>query len=1133
MTSILSQFDLKGSQQQAASDDNSAIAVTAGAGSGKTRTLVARYLHLLERGYPVRSLIAITFTDKAAREMRTRIRAEIEKWLADLAITPNLSHGEMEPDWQTIFSELDAARIGTIHSLCAEILRTHPAEAQIDPDFEVLEEGLTAALKAQAIEVTLIWAANDSQAAGLFGIFKEGELRRVLGTLINRRLDLTFEDETHSPLQRWSQAIEAWFSSRLFDPVWRGSLEDLAGLQANQPDDKLELARREVLATWDEIDVAIKKRDWDTTFAKLAQFRKAISTGGQKGNWAPDDLETAREAMRSLREFFDAKLKPLIGGTTPKVFWVLDEQVAQALPALHLLTEQLLREYQHLKDDVQALDFDDLEGKAAQLLSENEAVRTRWQRQTRAVLVDEFQDTNERQRQIVYAISGFDPTRPPRSEETSEVSPSLFIVGDAKQSIYRFRNADVTVFRQVQADIAAVDGLPLDLDLTFRTHKPLLNTLNDLLAPVLGERDDPARPYQVPFAPLRAYRQGPKSQAIVPPYVEFILGLGDDAASGRAAAACALAERLHRLHEQDGFEWGDIALLFRASTAFEIYEDALEAAEIPFVTIAGRGFYERPEVRDLLNALTAIADPGDDLALAGLLRSPAIGLGDADLYRLRYTEGNDKPIPMWRALENSDATQDRDGMWARALNIIRELHALVGRAPAAQVLKYYLDLTGYRIMLGLVPGGSRLQRNVDKLLADAHRSRMVNLDDFLAYVQTLRDVGTREGEAPVEAAGAVQLMTVHKAKGLEFPLVVIADAAYQPPSWRDPILLDEQLGLLVGLRDSDGARPVAYKLGDLAETERDEAEDKRLLYVAATRAKENLLVNGHVKRLKAGNLSMGGWLSDLGEVVGLNEIKLTGGVNAPQILALSSPSDASALTCSLHPLPPDSLTPNTRAPGHLSPPTEQEAIHSGRALPDLVAPLQVPEERLLDEKILAREADPPQRVWRVVPRAKRPSGPAWVVGKLVHEAIRHWRFPDDDFEAFIMPFALETGLTDRAETRATIRTVERLLTRFRGHPLWMEIDAAERYHEVPYALPGDRGIIDLLYRVKAGWVIVDFKTDEVRSEVEMWEAIERGRYNEQVKRYVDAVTAQIGQRPRALMVFLQVGGTAIGLAEIE
>jgi ATP-dependent exoDNAse (exonuclease V) beta subunit len=156
-----------------------------------------------------------------------------------------------------------------------------------------------------------------------------------------------------------------------------------------------------------------------------------------------------------------------------------------------------------------------------------------------------------------------------------------------------------------------------------------------------------------------------------------------------------------------------------------------------------------------------------------------------------------------------------------------------------------------------------------------------------------------------------------------------------------------------------------------------------------------------------------------------------------------------------------------------------------------------------------------------------------VVGTLIHEAIRYWRFPDDDFQTFMRPFALEAGLTDPKEIRATIRTVERLLERFRAHSLWAEINAAERYHEVAYSIPGDHGIIDLLYRTEVGWVLADFKTDELHSEAEMWEAIERGGYDEQVRRYAEAVKAELGQCPRTLLVFLQVVGSAIRLVEIE
>jgi ATP-dependent exoDNAse (exonuclease V) beta subunit len=1133
MKSILSQFALKGTQDQAATDNNPAISVTAGAGSGKTRTLVARYLRLLEDGYPIRSLIAVTFTDKAAREMRSRVRSEIGKWLASPLLAEE--RAMMRVDWQAIFNALDSARISTIHSLCAEILRAHPAEARVDPGFSVLEEGLAAVFKAQAVELALIWAANDAQTAGLFGIFKEGELRRVLNTLLNQHLNITPRKTVPCPLQDWSAVIETWLTARLAAPTWKNSLADLANYQAQQPDDKLELSRQAVLAHWDEVSTAIKAQDWDAAFSGLAQLRKAVSSGGRKGNWSPADLECVRDAMGTLRDFYDAELTPLIGGFPPKVLWTLDQQAAEALPALYRLATRLLREYQQMKDEQQALDFDDLEGKAAQLLTENENIRTRWQHEIRAVLVDEFQDTNDRQRQIVYALSGFTPqlSTSVHSSRSSRLpvpqSVELFIVGDAKQSIYKFRGADVTVFRQVQADIVAAKGLPLDLDLTFRTHKPLLRTLNTLLSPILGEQDDPARPYQVPFAPMRAVRQVPRSEAINVPFVEFILGLGEDADTGRASAAAALAARLQQLRTQEGFGWGDMALLFRASTAFEIYEDALEVASIPFVTIAGRGFYDRPEIRDLLNALAAVADPTDDLALMGLLRSPAIGLSDADLYKLRYPNKDGKPLPFWEALRTADLSADVAGIKAYALETISELHALVGRVPAAQVIKRYLDLTGYRAMLGKVSGGVRFQRNVDKLLADAHSSRMVNLDDFLTYVQTLRDVGTREGEAPVEAGGgAVQLMTVHKAKGLEFPLVVIADAANQPPSWGSAVLIDDNLGLLPGLRTADSERPITWKLVRQMEIERDEAEDKRLLYVAATRAREKLLINGHVSRLKAGNLGLRGWLKRLGEVIGLSEVNLTGDVGVPQVLDLDLPADMGEMVCTLHPLPPADLS-STHTPARSLP---QERSKSG-ALPDLAAPLRVPEERLLDEKIMAKEADPPPRVWRVVPRAKRPSGPAWVVGTLIHEAIRYWRFPDDDFQAFIRPFALEAGLTDPKEIRATVHTVERLLERLRAHSLWAEINAAERYHEVVYSIPGDRGIIDLLYRTQAGWVLVDFKTDELHSEAEMWEAIERGGYEEQVRRYAEAVMTQLGWRPRTLLVFLQIGASEIGLVEIE
>jgi ATP-dependent helicase/nuclease subunit A len=1098
---ILSQFHFKGNQEKAVTDPARAIAVIAGAGSGKTLSLVGRYLYLLEKGYPIRSILAITFTEKAAREMRSRIRH---------AVLPHLLPAGEEPG---VRGSIDSARIGTIHSLCAEILRSHPAEAELDPAFEVLEEGLASALQAEAVGAALAWAACDTQVAALFEPFKENELRQILNALMSRRLDV----EVLLPQGRltgqgvrdeFESTLASYLAEHLDTSQWSDYISSLAMHRSTSSEDKLELARQSVLAQWKEVQQARAARQWDSVLASLAALRKAISTQGQKNNW--DDIEAVRDLMKGLRGQYDDDFKFL----AEKSRFSLDEQVAAHLPAVYRLFEQTCLEYGRVKGERQTLDFDDLESLAARPLIENPDVRAQTQSELRAVLVDEFQDTNDRQRQIVYALTGFSPDADPLQQEdidtpapmqATSASVDLFIVGDSKQSIYRFRQADVTVFRQVQSDIQAAGGQLIDLNLTFRAHKRLVDSLNSVLSPILGEADDPSRPYLVPFAPLRAYRQEPARENIRPPFIEFHLGLGDSAEEGRFASAQALARRLQELHQEEGFAWGDMALLFRSSTAFPVYEFALEAAGIPFLTIAGRGFYERPEIRDLLNALAAIADPTDDLALAGLLRSPAFAIPDAELYHLRFPENSTTPVKLFDSLKQNAhwiGAQEHTPTGASVLHsyeVLSELHSLSGRAPAAAVLKRFLDLTRYRAILSTSPGGARLVRNVDKLLADAHRSRLVSLPDFLAYVQSLRDVSFREGEAPADSstAGAVQLMTVHKAKGLEFPLTVIADASYEHRGGSPKIQVAHRL--LLDLR-ADDFHPTAWQLAARREAELEEAEDRRLLYVAATRAREKLLINGYVKQKKDG-LELRGWLGKFAflETAVPGHPLLEDGIYAA--VYPYSYAEASNL-----PQPaPAPLTEPARASdllGVLTPAPPQD-----------------------DEKARARESDPPRRVWRIV--SKRESrAPAWLVGRLVHESLRRWHFPDADFDTFLRPFALESGLTDEAQIRTAIQGSRRMLEHLRAHPLFNELEAAERHHEVPYYLsdPDGRGIIDLLYRSASNWCIIDFKTDEVHSEEEARDTIRRAGYDRQLARYAEAIEKQLKIQAKTRLVFLNVDG---------
>jgi ATP-dependent helicase/nuclease subunit A len=1108
---ILDLLDLNDLQTRAATASGDLV-VTAGAGSGKTRTLVGRYLWLLESGVPLREIVAITFTIKAAREMRTRIRQTITDWLAQ------------EPPrrafWEAAFADLDAARIGTIHSLCAQILREHPVEAARQgalPGFGVLEEGRAAVLRARAVEEALAWAAADEAASHLFGALREFELRAILSTLLEKRLDAdaAFERLTDDPLQGWSGALQDWLSGCLDTPQWQNLLDALSCLCADDPTDKMECARQAVLACAEAADEACERCDFDATLAELAALRASTALAGRKGNWPGDTLQDAKDAMRALRAYFDERIKPLADPKKP-ASWILDEQAAGMIGLLRAAYGRTLDVYAQARRAENALDFDDLEAGALALL-DDPGVRAAWQANVSAVLVDEFQDTNERQRQIVYALTGF-------ASSQRHTQNSLFVVGDAKQSIYRFRGADVTVFRRVQDDIrqgrARAGGQVIPLDLTFRPHEALVETTNRLLAPILDEVARPGRPYAVPFAPLKAHWTDPRSD-VAAPFVELLLGLGQSASTGRQAAADGLATRLLELRDREDVEWKDVALLFRASTAFSVYEDALERAGIPFVTVAGRGFYDRFEVRSLLNALVAVADPTDDLALVGFLRSPSVGLTDAALYLLRFPptsivpRESHKPCSVWAILNHPALPEivppDDLSRAVRGRDMVAELHELAGRAPVAALLKRLLDRTHYR-------AGPRAQRNVDKLLADAHTSGLVSAREFVEYVRTLRDVGARESEAPTEAGSAVQLMTVHKAKGLEFPVVVIADAAHAGHGGTALVWLDERLGVTLKLRDrndDDNRRPAAHRLATLRNAERDEAEGRRLLYVAATRAKEKLLISAHTKILKGGRLSLSGWLKLLGQATSLDDAAIAGMPVEPQSLPL-----APDIGCTLYPWRDEQPT------------TAQITHHpfGSRITPvsqDLVAPLVAPPPLGTDPKLSEREAQPPRRVWRVAPPTKRAHAPAWVVGTLTHAALRHWRFSDEGLDAFLRPFALEMGVVDEGQVHTAILETRRMLRRFRSHPLWAELDAAQRWHEVPFSIVEDgrpeNGIIDLLYRVGEEWTIAEFKTDELRSDADLLAHIRRMAYDDQVRRYTRAVCLQLGVEAEAALVFLNVG----------
>jgi ATP-dependent helicase/nuclease subunit A len=1085
---LIDTLHLKDKQPDAATTRGRDVSVAAGAGSGKTKTLVARYLSLLDEKRPPRAVVAITFTKKAAREMRNRIRQAIHDWVAgDCPLT------ERER-WQQIEADIDTARIGTIHSLCESILRARPAEAKIDPGFGVLDEGLAAALKAQTVEDTLDWVTQQSELLPLFDAFETRDLEQILTRLLEKRLEASTAFEQSDLVAAWADVLRSKlndFATQVGDIA--AELSELAnGDLVNDAGDKLADQVKDFLDKWSAFGQGMANGSYIEAAQHLFAVRReyCIGTTGKK-------TSRAKAIVKEFRERYDSSVDTWLGGKAkddPPPDPTVESRAADTVALLKMLYARAIDIYQTAKDLRHALDFDDLEAKALGLLQDRD-IRSRWQAQIDALLVDEFQDTNARQREIVEALAGTKDGAVGR----------LFVVGDAKQSIYRFRGADVGVFRDLDRTIRARDGLPLSLNRTFRAHAPLVSALNEILQTVMASDSS----YAVPFSPLTADRERSKT-SVAEPYIEFLCGLGESSDDARTSAAGLLAQRLITLHAEEKVAWDEIALLFRASTGFPDYEQALESADIPFLTVAGKGFYDRPEIRDLLNILRALSDPWNDLAMAGLLRSPAFGVSDEGLYLLRWSAGSENPVS-YRAAIAGDLSilseADRHHV-TRAREIAEHLAGIVERVSVAELLKRVLDETLYPAILSAEGTGARLQRNVDKLLSDAQASEIVRVGEFLEYIESLREAGAREGEAPSEAGGAVRLMTVHKAKGLEFPVVVIADASRGRPPLNDAVLLSSEMGLVPCPGRCDSV-PLAFRLAKAIDREQSDAEDLRLLYVAATRAREKLIVCGHRQ-----DRNSRVWLDVLAAASGLDLAQLAGKPGEWQQATLpESGQSVRGIAQTVQPIQSDA---------HKD--TEQKAAMSSEIA--LYTPLDAQDSGQVDQK-QRDAADNQRRLRRVVGRHRRPEGT--VLGTLVHAAIRRWRFPGDaGLDELLRAEALMEGLVDQEERDATIAQAKELLNRLRADARFVDMDStAIRRHEIPYSILGDSGlpsmgVIDLIYRgTDRKWNIVDFKTDDIQDDAQFLQLIEQ--YSKQIVRYREAVRQLLGQSAESWLCFLNYG----------
>ncbi len=1162
------------------------LIVTAGAGSGKTHVLVERYLALLDahRDRPLSSIVAITFTEKAAREMRDRVRMRIEARLAEAAARGDsaaLDH------WLERQAELTTARISTIHTLCAQVLRAHPAEAGIDPGFEVLDENEAAIVLDDAIELALARLSRDDHpAAALLARYDVREVRAVLREYAPSSTARPALEALGTPpetlLDRWRNDWQTDVRARLDalrgDPDWRAAL-DAVPPGALPPDDKLSdvwrvvHTRRDVLLTCEP----------DAFFATGQETIAAIKLNvGSAKNWGSKDaVDWAKAALKTVRETLKAWLEAY-----PPAICKRDEQAARLLGLWRAAIALAAETYQSAKDARAALDFDDLESRARRLLEGAPGVAAFYGEEIRHILVDEFQDTNDAQREIVYRLAGVG---------RAGAEGRLFVVGDPKQSIYAFRGADVSVFGRVRADFTASGGQDLPLSTSFRTHSRLVAACNAIFGRVLQPGDGPALRYEIALdremAAHRPAQPGAVALHDAPLRVIVIPQLEDGPLldERRRWEAWEIAGQIHALVQSGALVWdagldhaalpdlafvpdhareggrgayrpvgyGDVAILFRAMTRAPLYEDVFKAAGLPYVTVAGKGYFDRQEVWDLLHLLRALHDPADNLSLAVALRSPLFGLSDDALYALRAARQPDGSRPLlWDALFDDDlplfpARDAEARQFARAT--LDELRDMAGRAPIADLLARALSLTGYAATLTGLSDGARRRGNVEKLFTLARASGRISLSAFNAYAQELTTREVREGEAAVEAEGAVKLMTVHKSKGLEFPVVVLADAAWEHKARHGTLLVDPECGpaCKVPLDDPDDKTPpFAWHRAAALADRREAAEHRRLLYVGATRAQDALIVSGAQSKKTRGDST---WLDQW-----LAALDIDGCEPNPDPEKLAFDWGACVLHVPAQPPPDHVLSPRPPDRGTL---WDDPNVRAGRPFPDTPAALPplmdaipldptAPARALTVTQIArlgsARHYEPVDDGWAafrhsvlydmpepIRPLPAHPTGAqriGQIIGDMVHRALQSWLLPaqtaPDDLRRWLQTYAWSAGLTDSPLVDEAIRRALDLLGRFEASSIRHEIERAEEVHrEVTFVyhtgVRAIHGTIDVLYRDRRGqWHVLDYKTPPLN-----WPRVEQDapRYALQVGVYAAAVEARIGQYPQTFLYYIYPG----------
>ncbi len=944
--------------QHMATDYQRNLAVTAGAGTGKTAVLTRRIIKILtERKHFLDRLLVVTFTDKAAVEMKERIFAEIED---ELARTGDVHLQKLK---DTFFNNY----ISTFHAFCAAILREYPIEAGLDPYFRVMDETEKVFFLRKCIHGKLKEIARDknnrdihllsgemSRPAMAEAIFKVIQKREDTGKWIKEFSGLSWEDY-EKRLQAYADCILREMAYKLYrSQELNGCIDGLKEINPSSPNDYSVLTRKKenLLTLLPEFTEKLSESvEGSVEGEELNELKKEILknvrlSGSPSKAWQGepyDNIKGVFSTIRYLLDSFDVEIF--------KVKQSHEKRGFELLQALGNLTRQCLKTYHEAKGKENYLDFQDLQLKIMNLLLEEkhshivDELRERFQ----YIMVDEFQDTNDLQWQIIKRIA---------VDNSGElVNPRLFVVGDEKQAIYSFRGGDVSLFSRVRQELKkgnrdnGLDGYNFDLNLegqknyteeysadvtddselrsgdivfahNFRSAAQPINFFNmffhDLLHKEVYEEFD-ARPQSLKCAGNK--NKGSVELLLVDNNVETSDEIMDQEMEPHHKEAMLIVHKLkevftghdekyERIREKARAGEPACAILLNRRTKIKTYEEALRMNRINFSVVRGRGFYQRQEIVDLGNLLRFLNNSRDQGALMGFLYSPVCHLTHEGIF---FIAKEGRGIDLWEKLQSiGDEDKKPEGLSERdfkavlnALKMLSRWLSLAGRMPLMEFLQLILNEGGYYASLARGSRGQQAMSNIEKLLDSARDLSLqdhMDLADFSQWLDNRIDYIEEEGEADIDVSlgGTVQIMTVHQAKGLEFPLVFVPDSGAVFNLGEKEALDVDYVPCTMDIEDGCICREEFLELGINAPDPENEwesepvlvkriikkrlrekliSEKKRLLYVAATRAMDHLILVGNskfsssrvVNRIRYAPLDqLNNWMDWMNKILGIS-----------------------------------------------------------------------------------------------------------------------------------------------------------------------------------------------------------------------------------------------------------------------